>query len=80
MEVAVTGIRVTCPEVFYIDRWNGLGGQYIGLTAYGQEGDRYEVEILPANASDKSVSWVSHNEEVAWYQAAYNNGIVPKKA
>lgn len=80
MEVAVTGIRVTCPEVFYIDMWNGLGGQYIGLTAYGQEGDRYEVEILPANASDKSVSWVSHNEDVAWYQAAYNNGIVPKKA
>ena len=80
VEVAVTGVIVNCPEVFYIDRWNGLGGQYGGLTAHGQDGARYEVEILPANASNKSVSWVSYDEDVAWYQAAYNNGIVPKKA
>lgn len=79
--VNVTGLSVVYPEVFYIESWNGLGNQYVGVTSHSPDPDgRYEINIEPYNATVKDVVWVSHDPEIAEYQDAYNNGIVPKKA
>lgn len=77
-KVQVEGLEISCPEIFYIDSWNGLGDQYIGLTAYGNP--KYSIDILPSNASNTKTKWISHNPDIAEYQETYNNGIVPKKA
>lgn len=79
--VEVTGLTVTYPEVFYISSWNGLGYQYGGVTADSMDPNgRYEINIEPYNATVKDVVWVSHDPDVAEFQATYGNGIVPKKA
>lgn len=79
--IDVTGLTVTCPEVFYISSWNGLGYQYEGVTADSMDPNgRYTVSIEPYNATVKDVVWVSHDPDVAEFQATYGNGIVPKKA
>ena len=79
--IDVTGLTVTYPEVFYIEGWNGLGNQYVGITSHDTDPERrYEINIEPYNATVKDVVWVSHDPDVAEFQATYNNGIVPKKA
>ncbi|OUN25432.1 Ig-like domain-containing protein [Pseudoflavonifractor sp. An85] len=79
--IDVTGLTVTYPEVFYIESWNGLGNQYVGVTSHATDPeDRYEINIAPYNATVKDVVWVSHDPDIAEYQDTYNNGIVPKKA
>ena len=79
--IDVTGLTVTYPEVFYIEGWNGLGGQYVGITSHDTDPERrYEINIEPYNATVKDVVWVSHDPDVAEFQATYGNGIVPKKA
>ena len=79
--IDVTGLTVTYPEVFYIEGWNGLGGQYVGITSHDTDPERrYEINIEPHNATVKDVVWVSHDPDVAEFQATYGNGIVPKKA
>lgn len=80
-KIEVTGLTVTYPETFYINNWNGLGNQYVGITSHAPDKDgRYEINIEPYNATVKDVQWVSHNPEIAEFQETYNNGIVPKKA
>lgn len=80
-KIDVTGLTVTYPETFYINNWNALGYQYVGITSHASEEEgRYEINIEPYNATVKDVQWVSHNPEIAEYQDAYGNGIVPKKA
>ena len=79
--IDVTGLTVTYPEVFYIEGWNGLGNQYVGITSHDTDPERrYEINIEPYNATVKDVVWVSHDPDVAEFQATYGNGIVPKKA
>lgn len=79
--IDVTGLSVVYPEVFYIESWNGLGDQYVGVTSHSPDPNgRYEINIEPYNATVKDVVWVSHDPDVAEYQDTYNNGIVPKKA
>lgn len=79
--IDVTGLTVNYPEVFYIEGWNGLGNQYVGVTSHSYDpAGRYEINIEPYNATVKDVVWVSHDPDVAEFQATYNNGIVPKKA
>lgn len=79
--IDVTGLTVTYPEVFYIEGWNGLGNQYVGVTSHSYDPNgRYEINIAPYNATVKDVVWVSHDPEIAQFQDTYNNGIVPKKA
>lgn len=79
--IDVTGLTVTYPEVFYIEGWNGLGNQYVGITSHDTDPERrYEINIEPHNATVKDVVWVSHDSDVAEFQATYGNGIVPKKA
>lgn len=78
--VAVTGMTVKYPEVFYIENWNGLGGQYVGITSHDPDpAHRYEISLEPYNATVKDVRWVSHDPDIAEFQETYNNGIVPKK-
>lgn len=80
-KIAVTALDVVYPEVFYISSWNGLGNQYTGITSHDLNPDsRYEINITPYNATNKNVKWISHNPEIAFYQDAYSNGIVPQKA
>lgn len=80
-KIDVESMTVEYPEVFYIDRWNGLGNQYVGITSHGvNKEDRYTINFHPYNATVKDVQWISHNPEIAEFQETYNNGIVPKKA
>ena len=80
-KIDVTGLTVTYPETFYINNWNALGYQYVGITSHAPEKEgRYEINIEPYNATVKDVQWISHDPEIAEYQDAYGNGIVPKKA
>ena len=79
--VDVDSIAVNVSEVYYIDSWNPLGEQYSGVTSSGSDSSyTYSLNVTPANASDKGVTWISHDPEVAEFQASYGNGIVPKKA
>lgn len=60
--IDVTGLTVTYPEVFYIEGWNGLGNQYVGITSHDTDPERrYEINIEPYNATVKDVVWVSHD-------------------
>lgn len=78
--IGVTGMTVAYPEVFYIESWNGLGQQYVGITSHDPDpARRYEVRMEPYNATEKGVVWVSHDPDIAEFQETYNNGIVPKK-
>lgn len=80
-KVDVEGLEITYPETFYINSWNGLGDQYVGITSHATNKDeRYDINIKPYNATIKDVKWISHNPEIAEFQESYNNGIVPKKA
>lgn len=79
--IGVSAMTVTYPEVFYIESWNGLGEQYVGITSHDTDpARRYEIHMEPYNATEKGVVWVSHDPDVAEFQESYNNGIVPKKA
>ncbi|MEG0378675.1 MAG: prenyltransferase/squalene oxidase repeat-containing protein, partial [Eubacterium sp.] len=77
-KVAVSGMEVTVPEVWYIDAWNNLGPYYVGITTHDK--NPYSVKINPQNATNKSVTWTSHNPEIAHYMETFNNGFVPEKA
>lgn len=45
--VDVTGLSVVYPEVFYIEAWNGLGNQYVGVTSHSPDPNgRYENQHL----------------------------------
>ena len=79
--VDVEKISVNIKDVYFIDAWNGLGDQYTGVTSTGLDKDyTYSIDVEPSNASDKRVTWVSHDPQIAEFQTTYGNGIVPKKA
>lgn len=80
-KIDVVGMEVKYPSVFFIDSWNALGEQYVGINSVDDDESRsYKINFTPFNASVKSVKWISHNPDIAQFQTVYNNGIVPKKA
>ncbi len=76
--VSVEDIEATAPALFYIDAWNGLGNQYVGVQPGMTPG--CVVKAVPENASDPKLNWTSLDPDIAFYQGTYLNGIVPVKA
>ena len=74
--VHVESMTVSVPEKFLIDKWNALGGYYVGLQPY----TGYTISITPSNATDKSVKWEALTPDIAIHMEAFDNGIVPKRA
>ena len=74
--VHVESMTVNLPEKFLIDKWNSLGGYYVGV----QPHSGYQISFTPANVTDKSVTWEALTPEIATHMQAFDNGIIPKRA
>ena len=74
--VALEAFHVTVPAVCYIDRWNSLGGYYVGV----QPHTGFQVSYTPANTTQKGLSWKALTPEIATYMEAFDNGIIPARA
>ena len=81
--VPVTGIRFHLPEVFYMDKWNSLSEQWVGIKEAGgvfpEDDTTYQIEVQPLNATNKNVTIENNNQDIFEWQTLHGNGIVPKK-
>lgn len=71
-KVDAIDFNIGVPNIAYIDKWNVLGNQFIGLIP--------SIDFMPENATNKKTIWEALTPEIAEYRAEHNNGIVPKKA
>ncbi len=81
--VPVTGIRFHLPEVFYMDEWNTLSDQWVGIVqaggVYPEDDTTYQIDVQPMNATNKKThAELSNDDTVIWSQL-HGNGIVPLK-
>ena len=74
--VPVEDMNVTLPKEFYIDKWNSLGGYYVGV----QPHSGYQISFTPSNATNKDVTWEALTPDIATHMEQFDNGIIPKKA
>lgn len=70
-KVDVEDFDIGVPSIVYIDKWNVLGEQFIGLIP--------SISFTPENATNQKTIWEALTPEIAEYKAEHNNGIVPKK-
>ncbi|MDO4289000.1 MAG: Ig-like domain-containing protein [Eubacterium sp.] len=81
--VPVTGIRFHLPEVFYMDKWNSLKDQWVGIkeagAVYPEDDTTYQIEVQPANATNKNVTIENDNQAIFEWQNLHGNGIVPNQ-
>lgn len=79
--VAVTGMTVSAPDSFVIDKWDNMINGYIGIThGYENENIEYHVVFTPYNATNQNVIWEALTPEIAEFYETHSAGIVPKKA
>lgn len=78
--VHLESFKVTVPEVWYIDKWNGLAEGYLGIAQGNDPKKNYQFEYAPANAGNTKLNWEALNPDVAIHQYEFHNGIIPKKA
>ena len=73
-DVHVEGMNVSVPEEAIIDKWNFLGGYYVGV----QPHTGYKITFTPSNVTNKETEWEPLND-VATHMHAFDNGIIPNK-
>ena len=78
--VKLQNFTVTVPKVWDIDRWNGLGGYYVGIIKGQDTNKNFDLSFVPYNATNQKLVWEALTPDIAEYMEAFGNGIVPKKA
>ena len=80
-QVPVTGMEVHVPATFVIEKWDSMGGGYVGIVAgYEKPASEYYISFAPSNATNRNVVWTNLTPDVAEFHELHSVGIVPKKA
>ena len=81
--IKMENFQIEYPKIAYIQRWNALGGYYVGVTPSCKDDSRetsYYINFNPSNTSNTELEWNALTPEVATHMVAYGNGIIPKKS